>query len=141
VEILGMDGKARVARFFSQLLMILVGIVVVYLVMDFGRQVVTSRRLNDDLKESQARLDAVYEEQRELEDRVRYAYSVEAVDDWRRMHGLVNENEVAVIIVDYDEEAPEAPEAPETPVRERPRTTPASIPARRVWWDLFFAEQ
>jgi cell division protein FtsB len=137
VEILGMDGKARMARFFSQLLMILVGIVVVYLVMDFGRQVVASRRLNEDLKESQARLDKVYEEQRELEDRVRYAYSVEAVDDWRRMHGLVNENEVAVIIVDYDE----APEAPETPVREKPRTTPASIPARRVWWDLFFAEQ
>jgi cell division protein FtsB len=129
-----MDGKARMARFFSQLLMILVGIVVVYLVMDFGRQVVASGRLNEDLKESQARLDKVYEEQKELEDRVRYAYSVEAVDDWRRIHGLVNENEVAVIVVDYDE-------APEAPVRETPRTTPASIPARRVWWDLFFAEQ
>ena len=132
-----MDGKARMARFFSQLLMILVGIVVVYLVMNFGGQVMDSRRQHEEMKESQAQLEVVYAEQKELEDRLRYAYSVEAVDAWRRKHGLVHEDEVAVIIVDYDK----ALEAPETPVRERPRTTPASIPARRVWWDLFFAEQ
>jgi hypothetical protein len=122
------------ARFFSQLLMILVGIVVVYLVMDFGKTVLASRRQRVELKEWKARLDAVYEEQRELEDRVRYNYSEQAVDDWARELGMVKENEVAVTILDYGE-------APEPPVRERPRTTPASIPARRVWWDLFFAEQ
>ena len=132
-----MDGKARMSRFFSQLLMILVGIVVVYLVVDFGRTVMASQQQHQDLKELQARLRAVYETQKELEDRVRYNYSPQFVDDWRRMHGLVKEDEVAVIIIGSDE----APEAPVPPVRERPRTTPASIPARRVWWDLFFAEQ
>jgi cell division protein FtsB len=129
-----MDGKARMSRFFSQLLMILVGIVVVYLVMDFGRTVMASRRQNEDMKELQGRLKAVYEEQGQLEDRVRYNYSEQAVDDWAREIGLVKENEVAVTILDDDE-------APEPPVREKPRTTPASIPARRVWWDIFFAEQ
>jgi hypothetical protein len=79
-----MDGKARMARFFSQLLMILVGIVVVYLVMDFGKTVMASRRHRAELKVWQARLDAVYEEQSRLEDRVRYNYSEQAVDDWAR---------------------------------------------------------
>jgi cell division protein FtsB len=129
-----MDGKARMSRFFSQLLMILVGIVVVYLVMDFGRTVMASRRQNEDMKELQGRLKAVYEEQGQLEDRVRYNYSEQAVDDWARELGMVKENEVAVTII-ADEEVPKPP------VREKPRTTPASIPARRVWWDLFFAEQ
>jgi cell division protein FtsB len=129
-----MDGKARTARFFSQLLMILVGIVVVYLVMDFGRQVMASHRQRADLKGLQARLDAIFGEQRELENKVRYAYSEQAVDDWAREQGMVKENEVAVTILADDQ-------APEPPVRETPRTAPASIPARRVWWDLFFAEQ
>jgi hypothetical protein len=125
------------SRFFSQLLMILVGIVVVYLVVDFGRTVMASQHQRADLKEAQAQLRAVYETQKELEDRVRYNYSPQFVDDWRRRHGLVKENEVFVIIIDSDEDS----EAPVPTVRERPRTTPSSIPARRVWWDLFFAEQ
>ena len=129
-----MDGKARMSRFFSQLLMIFVGIVVVYLVVDFGGTVIASRHLNRDLEDLRARLRATNKEQRRLEDRVRYAYSEQAVDVWAREIGLSKENEVAVTLLNYGE-------APEPPVREKPRTTPASIPARRVWWDLFFAEQ
>jgi cell division protein FtsB len=129
-----MDGKARMARFFSQLLMILLGIVVVFLVVDFGRTVVESQQQYSELKELKAERDAVYAEQKELQDAVRYAYSVQAVEDWSREIGLVKDDEIGVTIIDYNE-------APVAPVRESPRTTPASIPARRVWWDLFFAER
>ncbi len=129
-----MDAKARTTRFFSQLLMILVGIVVIYLVMDFGRQVMAMHRVHRELDELQARLDDVLEEQRQLEGKVRYAYSEQAVHDWALRHGLVKENEVAITIVDLAT-------TPEPPILETPRTSPASIPARRIWWDLFFAQQ
>jgi hypothetical protein len=114
--------------------MILVGIVVIYLVMDFGRQVLASHEVHVELRKAQAELAAAKAEQKALEERVRHAYSEEAVHIWAREQGMARENEQAVTIL-----AEDTPPAPS--VRETPRTTPASVPARRVWWDLFFAER
>jgi cell division protein FtsB len=129
-----MDGTARPVRFFSQLLLILMGIVILYLVVDFGRQVLDSHQLRADLRALEAQREAIYREQEAWGRQLIDSRSDAAVDAWARRQGMVKANEVSIAILTEDDEAMSA-------VPESSEPAQASVSSRLVWWDLFFGQR
>jgi len=125
-----MIGKeVRRTPFISQLLLILMGTVLLYLVVNFGRQVAISYQRGQELQQIQEKVGLAEERNQELRDYQEHAKSDSATEAWARDQGWAKAGEVPVIIV-----APSAAESPaiELPAQESPTSN------RQAWWELFF---
>jgi len=125
-----MIGKeVRRTPFISQLLLILMGTVLLYLVVNFGRQVAISYQRGQELQQIQERVALAEERNQELRNHLEYVKSDSATEAWARDQGWAKAGEVPVIIV--------APSTAESPAIELP---PQELPAsyRKAWWELFF---
>ena len=121
--------ETRGTSFVKQLLLILMGTVLLYLVVNFGRQVAVSYQQGQELEQIQAKVSLAKEQNQVLHDYLDYAQSDSAAEAWAREQGWAKSGEVPVIIV-----APSAAESPaiELPAQESPTSN------RQAWWELFF---
>jgi cell division protein FtsB len=115
--------------FISQLLLILMGTILLYLVVNFGRQVAVSYQQGQELAQIQEKVKLAKEQNQQLYDYLDYANSDSAAEAWAREQGWAKAGEVPVIVV-----APSAAEAPT--IESPPQESPASY--RQAWWELFF---
>lgn len=123
------DKETRRRPFFSQLLLILMGIVLLYLVVSFGRQVAVSHQRSQELAQIQEKVKLAEQQNQELHNYLDYAQSAPAAEAWARQQGWAKAGEVPVIVVD--------PLTVETPTIEPlQQVSPASY--RQAWWELFF---
>ena len=121
--------ETRGTSFVKQLLLILMGTVLLYLVVNFGRQVAVSYQQGQELEQIQAKVSLAKEQNQVLHDYLAYAQSDSAAEAWARKQGWAKSGEVPVIVV--------APSIMETPALESPpQESPAS--SRQAWWELFF---
>lgn len=128
------DRKARTTPLVNQLLLILMGVVLLYLVVSFVRQVGLSRQQREELETLERRIDAVIEEKAGLEATLEYARSDAAAEEWAHRHNMVQKDEVLMVPVgDIVETLPEA-EASHEEMVEPPSP-------RHAWWDLFFGRR
>jgi len=123
------DKQTRKTLLLGQLLLILMGIILLYLIVSFGRQVAVSFQRGQELDQIQEKVSLAEEQNQELHDYSGYANSDPAAEAWAREQGWAKPGEVPVIIV-----APSAVEAPAT--ESQPQESPASY--RQAWWELFF---
>jgi hypothetical protein len=125
-----MIGKeTRRTPFVRQLLLIMMGTILLYLVVNFGRQVAVSYQRGHELDQIQEKVSLAEERNQELHNYLEYAKSDSAAEAWARKQGWAKAGEVPVIVV--------APSTIETPVLESsPQESPASY--RQAWWELFF---
>jgi cell division protein FtsB len=115
--------------FLSHLLLILMGTILLYLVVNFGRQVATSYQRGQELQQIRERVKVAEERNQELRDYFEYVKSDAYTEAWARDIGWAKAGEVPVIVI--------GPSAVESPVLELlPQELPASY--RQAWWDLFF---
>jgi cell division protein FtsB len=94
------EKRLSLAYPLSQLVLILMAVLILYLAVDFGRQVVLSYQKKEELRQVQEKLGASQTRAGELEERLRYAKSPEAAEGWARQMGLVKPNEVPVVLVE-----------------------------------------
>jgi cell division protein FtsL len=128
------DRKAHTIPLVNQLLLVLMGVVLLYLVVSFIRQVGLSYQQREELEMIQQRIDAAIEEKAKLEVALEYARSEAAVAKWGRRHNMIQEGEVLLVPVgDIVETVPEAEASQEEGVE------PSS--PRYAWWDLFFGRR
>jgi len=121
--------ETRRTLLVSQLLLILMGIILVYLVVSFGRQVAVSFQRGQELDQIREKVSLAEAQNQELHDYLDYAKSDPAAEAWAREQGWAKPGEVPVIII-----APSAVEAPAT--ESPPQESPVSY--RQSWWELFF---
>jgi cell division protein FtsB len=115
--------------FISQLLLILMGTILLYLVANFGRQVAVSYQQGQELDQIREKVKLAKAQNQALRNYLDYANSSSAVEAWAREQGWAKAGEVPVIVI--------APAAAEAPVSESPpQESPASY--RQAWWELFF---
>ena len=129
---------ARLQRLIplNQILLILMGILVVYLMVDFGRQVGLSHQRRQELDQIEQQIQAALTERSDLEGQLAQATSSEAVEAWARRNGLTRENEVLVVFFGGPPREPSIPLLAQGSPFARPEALPAS--PREAWWDLFF---
>jgi hypothetical protein len=121
--------ETRRTPFVRQLLLIMMGTILLYLVVNFGRQVAVSYQRGHELDQIQEKVSLAEERNQELLNYLEYAKSDSAAEAWARKQGWAKAGEVPVIVV--------APSTIETPVLESsPQESPASY--RQAWWELFF---
>ncbi len=121
--------ETRRKPLISQLVLILMGIVLLYLVVSFGRQVAVSHQRSQELAQIQEKVSLAKEQNQELHSYLDYAQSDSAAEAWARQQGWAKDGEVPVIVVD--------PSTAETPAIESlQQESPASY--RQAWWELFF---
>ena len=125
------DRLVRKTLPFSQILLILVGILLLYLLVDFGRQVGVSRQRREELRQLEHELSIAQQRQAELKRTLEYAQSDAAVEEWARKNGLAKIGEVPVVLI-----APPA-DASSQALRVFDGDTRPLSP-REAWWDLFF---
>jgi type II secretory pathway pseudopilin PulG len=125
------DGKVRNSLSLVRILLILMGILVLYLVASFVRQVAVSRQRQDELLELEQAIAAGQEETSRLEQDLVYARSAAAVEEWARVNNWTRPDEVSVVVVAPSASASVGREGgsgggggPDTP--------------REAWWELFF---
>jgi cell division protein FtsB len=129
-----MTEGARRVPLLNQLVLLIMGVLVVYLMVDFFRQVASSRQRQDDLREAEALRDVALAEQERLKAEASYAQSEEAAEEWARLMGWAKDNEQTVVIVPSDAESP-SPEADQAGAK------PSAATQREAWWKLFFGSQ
>lgn len=129
------DRKALTAQSLTWLLLIPVALLILYLVVDFGQQVIIFHRQNLDLQSLDERIAAAKEEQALLEDALAYAESDAAAEKWARALGWSREDEQPVVLVGAD--------LMDSPGEEARSDGPTAGPAtpQEAWWDLFFARR
>ena len=115
--------------FISQLLLVLMGTILLYLVVNFGRQVAVSYQQRQELAQIQEKVRLAEEQNQQLHDYLNYANSDQAAEAWAREQGWAKAGEVPVIVV-----SPPAAEAPA--IESLPQESPSSY--RQAWWELFF---
>lgn len=123
--------KARRVLPFNQILLILMGILLLYLMVDFGRQVAVSRQRREELAEIEREIEAATQESAELDSQLSYVSSPEAAEAWARPNGWTRPDEVLVVFV-----GPTTDSAASGQGRDEARTSSES--PRDAWWDLFF---
>jgi len=125
-----MIGKqARRTPFVSQVILILMGTILLYLVVSFARQVAVSHQQRQELAQIQAKVELAQQQNQQLRDYQGYINSPQAAEAWAREQGWARAGEVPVIVV-----APSPAEA--LPVESPQQQSPASY--RQAWWELFF---
>jgi hypothetical protein len=126
-----MTDKARGTPLFNHLLLILMGVVLVYLVVSFARQVSVSHQRSEELHRIEEDIALARDEYARLQEHLAFVRSMEALEKWGRQQGLIRSGEVLVVPVGGQAQLPpavkgatEAGKVPESP--------------REAWWDLFF---
>jgi cell division protein FtsB len=127
-------GRIHRARPINQVLFLLMVIVLVYLVVDFGRQVVVSRQRQEELKQIERDIESAQEDTRRLEARLNYVRSPQAAEAWAREQGWVKSDEIPVVLV-----APAASTSTDTDKDVQEELRP--LTHREEWWALFFGER
>ena len=125
--------RVRRALPINQLLLLLMGFLILYLVVDFGRQVVSSYQRREELQQIEQQVQAAQQESEQLKARLTYAQSAQAAEEWAREQGWAKKDEVPVVII-----APAASISGGGGSRSPVSTAISSH--RDAWWDLFFAE-
>ncbi len=128
------DPQASRAPFINQIVLLAMTVLILYLVVDFGRQVVRSRQRHDDLRLVDERIATILEDEERLQQHLEWAMSPEAAEAYAREHGWAKEGEVPVVIVPGA--ATPVPIAEPPPLAELPAGSP-----RDAWLDLFFGER
>ncbi|HNS51404.1 MAG TPA: hypothetical protein PKO09_09500 [Anaerolineae bacterium] len=114
----------------GQIVLILMGILVLYLAVDFGRQVIISQQRRNELRAVQAQIADGERRHEALLAELEYNESDAAAEAWARDQGWVKTGEVPVVIV-----------APHTEVEASQVSAEVGFPAGTVlreWWELFF---
>jgi cell division protein FtsB len=114
----------------SQVLLILAGLLVLYMLLGFGRLIRVYQQQRQELQQLDQKIVLAQQEQAELEKTLKYAQSDAATDGWARSNGLAKPGEVPVVVI-----AP--PAGPSLPMNENLEGTNPGSP-RDAWWDLFF---
>lgn len=96
-------GASRSFQLVNYLLLVLLGLVAFLLLADFGRQLVTNQQRHTELQEIEEELSAAIQQEKELEERLRYSRSNAAAEAWARQLGWTRADERAVVIVDADQ--------------------------------------
>jgi hypothetical protein len=106
-----------------------------YLVVDFGQQVIIFHRQNRDLHSLDEQIAGAQQERAALLENLAYAESDEAAEKWARQLGWSREDEKLVFLV--------GPEVMDSPKGEDDSLEPPAGPAtpQEAWWDLFFARR
>ena len=128
------NGTVRRLSFINQLLLLLMGIVMLYLLADFGRQLAVYYQRRQELRQVEAQIAAAEQEKLALEEQRSYALSPVAAEQWARENGWAQEGEQTVVIVGQGAQEQLAPE-------ERVDTNPDGTSPQSTWWDLFFGER
>jgi cell division protein FtsB len=128
-----MPDKVRVTFYSSHILLLLMGVLIVYLMVDFGREVVVRNQRREDLGQVEQLIQEVQARNSALEKLVQYNLSPAAAEAWGREQGLAMPGEVPVVIVAPQSEA--SPTVPQAAV-----DNPAQVTNRDAWWALFFGE-
>lgn len=128
------EASVRRAPLVNQLALLLMGILIVYLVVDFGRQVIVSRQIQHELAAIEWDIEQAQVRTEGLQRRLAWARSPGAAEAWAREQGWTQPDEVTIDIV--------AREAAPTPAVEVVAHQELSLnSARDAWWDLFFGNQ
>jgi len=122
--------RLRIGFPSNQIMLILMGILILYLAVDFGRQVIVSQQQTTELSQVQAQVAASNGQQAMLQAQLEYSRSDAAAEAWAREQGWVKANEVPVVIV-----APDTVPAVETQPQGAGSVSGTTL---REWWNLFF---
>ena len=128
-----MTARVRVTFSSSHILLLVMGVLIVYLMVDFGREVVVRNRRREDLRQVEQLIQEAQTRNSALEKLVQYNLSPAAAEAWGREQGWAMSGEVPVVIV-----GPQADVKPTMP--HAAVDNPARILNRDAWWDLFFGE-
>lgn len=123
--------KERKASLISQIALLLMAILFLYLIVDFGRQVGVSRQRQEELRLLEAEIQAEKAEIANLEEDLEFASSPEAVEAWARRRGMTRPGERLVVFFGGSLGEPSEQEQP-------PSGPPRSDSPREEWLDLFF---
>lgn len=126
-----MTDKARGTPLINQLLLLLMGVMLVYLVVSFARQVGISYQRSEDLHRLEQEIAVAVDEYDRLQEHLAYVRSEEAFERRYRQYGLVKPNEVLVVPVGGPTESTSAAQL----ASEEGKDLDSSLDA---WWDLFF---
>jgi hypothetical protein len=124
------DWKNRVWPVVTQLLLVLMGTVLVYLTANFIRQVHLSLQRHREVEIVEGQIAVTLEERAFLEQALQTALSEPAVEEWARSQGWVKKDQVLVVPVGglavpsgQEPTFPQAPRQPNSP--------------QRAWWSRF----
>lgn len=123
--------KVRKASPISQLALLLMAILFMYLIVDFGRQVGVSRQRREELRLLEVEVQAETAEIQKLEADLVLASSPEAVEAWARRRGMTRPGERLVVF--FGGSLGEPAELEKTPTNRATIDSP-----RDEWLDLFF---
>jgi cell division protein FtsB len=125
--------KTRNITLLSNVLLILMGAVLLYLGLNFVGQVSVSHQRKEELQQLENQIAAAREAKAALEARLEYARSDAAVEEWARENGLTRPDEVPVVVV--------APTVDTTAGKEENPPQDAKFDSpREAWWELFFGK-
>ena len=128
------ERKVRFALPVSQIVVILMAALVLYLAVDFGRQVILNSLRQDDLQQVKDDVAAALQKKQDLEKRLEYVHSPQAAEEWARSVGWVTANEVPVMLV--------GPTAVPVDAGSEGTLSPSDQDANRTrWWKYFFGER
>jgi cell division protein FtsB len=129
--------STRVSRtpFVNQIALLVMGALIVYLVVDFGRQVVLSQQRHDELQRVEEQIATVVQKEEELKKQLDWAQSPEAAEAFAREQGWAKPGEVPVVLVE-SAVTPLPAEEPPPPVSHRAAGSP-----REAWLELFLGER
>jgi cell division protein FtsB len=127
------DGNFRRAFPYRLILSSLMGVVILYLAVNFVMQTGVSLELRDKLRGIEQEIVAAEKANSELEARLDYVSSDDAAEEWARENGWARPDEVLVVVM-----APDAEISLGDDLRQEEEFGPAS--SRESWWDLFFGE-
>jgi hypothetical protein len=128
-------GKLVNPLLFVRILLILMVVVIIYLVAGFVRQVGISQQRKAELRQIEHNIAAAEEESAQLDQRLLYANSDEAVMHWALENGWGKPNEVLVVLVE-PADVVAASAADTTGVESATADSPTDS-----WWDLFFGQR
>jgi cell division protein FtsB len=129
-----MVSSVRKALSFRLFPLVIMGIVILYLGASFARQATISHQRREELRELEAEIAATETENVDLQERLEYAQSPAAAEEWARENGWAKEDEVSVVVV-----APSVQSSPSDTHGTTEEPKPSSN--REAWWDLFFGER
>jgi cell division protein FtsB len=127
------NGNLRIAFPYRLILSVLMGVVLLYMVVNFVRQTGERLDLRDRLRHIEQEIAATERANSQLKARLDYVSSDDAAEEWARENGWARSDEVLVVVL-----APESAAAPGTEIDPEEDAGPASI--RDSWWDHFFGE-
>lgn len=125
------DGKVRKSLPLVRILLVLLGVLALYLLASFVRQVAISQQRRGELLELEQAIADAEERRAELNEALTYAQSDAAVEEWARGVTWARPDEVSVVVV-----APQAGASPGVERSSEGGGRPDS--PRDAWWDVFF---